>query len=374
MELKYIKNETGNPTIYLIDDIGGMSGINGAEVVQEINFIESIGATDLDIRINSSGGSIMDGFNIIAKLLDTKLNTTAYIDGVAASIAGIIALAANKVVIADFGMVMIHEPSFPVQNSKDQEILDMFKSSLLKILTNRTGISLAELTEIMNKESWFNAEAAKTIGLADEIYTTEREFFTNHLQGMYNSLIKINQTDMKDIKNEVIEEVLEVEVETTETTEDVVEITEDVVDEVEVETEEVDPLQAQIDSLIEENKQLKADLDNFKEVENKKIEEDIHSILEPIKNDISTEDYDKWFDLGKTDIEFVKNSIQKISKPTNIKSVNVELVKEDTPDTIDIRKMEKENPTKLAEIFNNDIELYKRSFKKAYNVEYNTEG
>jgi ATP-dependent Clp endopeptidase proteolytic subunit ClpP len=130
--------------------------------------------SDLTIRINSPGGAVFDGLAIFNYLINSQLNVTVIIDGAALSIASVIAMAANKVVMAKNAMMMIHNPWVFLGGDanelrKQADVLDKIRSSLVSAYTMRTGMSDSEVSIMMDSETWMNAEEALELKFIDEI-------------------------------------------------------------------------------------------------------------------------------------------------------------------------------------------------------------
>jgi ATP-dependent Clp protease protease subunit len=85
----------------------------------------------------------------------------------------------------------------PIKNDKDYEILDKFRSSLLKIFTGRTGLELDVISRLMEAETWMDANEALSFGLVDSIVETTREEVVNKIYTIMNSIKKINDNIMK---------------------------------------------------------------------------------------------------------------------------------------------------------------------------------
>ena len=80
--------------------------------------------TNIDVRLNSPGGDVFDGITIYNRLRQHKASVTVYVDGMAASIASIIALAGDEIVMGEGAQFMIHKPmSFGFGNNLDFEAL-----------------------------------------------------------------------------------------------------------------------------------------------------------------------------------------------------------------------------------------------------------
>jgi len=107
---QFIKNVTKDAAeINLFDEVGE-DGISGQRFADEMQMLVDFGVKEINININSPGGSIMDGFSIFHAITNSKATVNTNIVGVAASMAGIFALAGDHVTIVDFGKIMIHDP------------------------------------------------------------------------------------------------------------------------------------------------------------------------------------------------------------------------------------------------------------------------
>lgn len=116
---------------------------------------------DLDVHINSGGGSVFGGLAIYNQLRRHSGETTAYIDGLAASIASVIPLACDRVVISSVAQYMIHKPSMRTSGNadelrKDADLLDLSQKSITEIYMSRAkeGIDEATITAMINQETW----------------------------------------------------------------------------------------------------------------------------------------------------------------------------------------------------------------------------
>ncbi|MGL4850940.1 MAG: head maturation protease, ClpP-related [Clostridium sp.] len=121
----------------------------------------------VDIRINSPGGSVFGG-NAIANLLKTVPgNKTVYVDGMCASIATVIAMAADEIVMADNAMFMIHKPLCQVYGNADAmrkqiDILDKIQEGLIAtyMKSAKEGVTKEQINELVNAETWMTATEA----------------------------------------------------------------------------------------------------------------------------------------------------------------------------------------------------------------------
>ena len=139
---------------------------------------------DLELVINSRGGSVLEASEIFTAIKDYKGNITAKIVGFAGSCASWIAMAADKVKISPMGFIMIHNSStFAIGDNRDMDtasnMLKTIDASIRNTYKEKTGLSDDELTDLMDKESWFNATTALEKNFADEIMFEEEAVVTN---------------------------------------------------------------------------------------------------------------------------------------------------------------------------------------------------
>lgn len=137
--------------------------------------LDKIGpGTDLNIYINSPGGEVFAGQAIYSMLSRFKGKKTVYIDGLAASIASVIAMVGDKVVIPKNAMMMIHKPWNWVIGNADElrkaaDDIDKAEETANSVYQDKTKLSHDEIAEIMRAETWLTAEEAVEKGFADEI-------------------------------------------------------------------------------------------------------------------------------------------------------------------------------------------------------------
>lgn len=130
---------------------------------------------NINLHINSPGGSVFAAVAIANTLKNHKAKVTAYIDGLAASAATIITSACDVVKMPKNALFMIHNPlTWAYGNKQELEktgiLLDKVKDSILETyLAKAKDKTKEELSALMDEEKWFNAEEAKEYGFIDEI-------------------------------------------------------------------------------------------------------------------------------------------------------------------------------------------------------------
>ena len=146
-------------------------GIAAEDLVRDLSEIE---ASQIDVRINSVGGVVFEGTAIYNALARHPAHVDVYIDGIAASIASVIAMAGDRIHIAANAFIMIHNPQGMVWGEaadmrKMADTLDTIRGSLIGTYARRTGQPIEKIGAWMDEERWFNAEEAVEFGFADEI-------------------------------------------------------------------------------------------------------------------------------------------------------------------------------------------------------------
>jgi ATP-dependent Clp protease protease subunit len=163
-----IKAQARKATIYLYDVIDWM-GDNAKAFASDLLAVGEI--DEIALHINSPGGDVFDGLAIYNTLLAHKARKVVYIDGVAASIASVIALAGDEIHIAANATVMIHNPwGFAMGDAaemrKQADLLDKVAESIIGTYATRTGQSSEQIATWMAAETWMGADEAVARGFA----------------------------------------------------------------------------------------------------------------------------------------------------------------------------------------------------------------
>lgn len=143
--------------------------------------IENLGDVEnITLHINSPGGSVFSAIAIANTLKNHKAKVTANIDGIAASAATIITSACDVVRMPKNAHFMIHNPmTFAYGNNQDMEktlnMLNKVKDSIIETYLYKSNTDKKTLSELMNEETWMDAETAKGYGFIDEIIDEEIE-------------------------------------------------------------------------------------------------------------------------------------------------------------------------------------------------------
>lgn len=156
--------------IFLYDEISYW-GISADDFVQALNQTDP--SKRLTVCINSPGGDIMDGV-AITNLLIARGDVDVRIDGIAASIASVIAMAGENVQMADNATMMIHNPWTFIYGDaeelrKEADVLDTLKTTLVKTYRRHSHLSEEEIGGLMDADTWMTADEAKERGFITEI-------------------------------------------------------------------------------------------------------------------------------------------------------------------------------------------------------------
>src|ERR1035437_5524020 len=374
---KYIKNvdkQLNEATILLYGPIGNyideeeneICGINGTAFANEMLYLESQ-VDKITVRINSIGGSVLDGYSIIAAIQSSNAEVITVNDGLAASIAGVILCVGQKRMAYDYSILMLHNPS----GGEDQEVLNKIKESLVTILSV-TSISLMDdINNLLDEETYFTAKEAKDRNFIDEIILSGTKVKVdtkdlNKMELVFNKLIKKQEMAIKKVKNS--EEIETPTLEITETVEtEVVNLTEVLATEEKIEVVAEVKADAVVDVAFEKLKSAFAELQTkydaliteTKEAHKTKIDATVNALVKAGKIK-DTEKADA-FSLFNANFEAATNMYNKIGAPTVSKFASIS-------DAINVKSVENavwtlerywnENPTGLEEIKNLTPEVY----------------
>ena len=168
----YALEQSGNneTTVTLYDEIGAF-GAGSKEFLADLG---KLSGQHIHLRINSPGGSVVEGTAIYNALRRHEGGLTVHIDAMAASMASVIAMAGAPVYMADNALLMIHNPwTVSMGESKDlrkeADLLDKLKVNLRNAYVRKTGINAEEIGAMMDAETWLDAVEAVALGFADAI-------------------------------------------------------------------------------------------------------------------------------------------------------------------------------------------------------------
>lgn len=149
--------------------------VSGQQFCDSLATAEASAETEIKVSINSPGGSVTDGYAMIAGMQKCTKPVVAVIDGFAASMGYFICLGAKRIEAAANSMLMLHSVQGSAAGSPDDliaeaEVLKKFNATVATLLVARTGLTEAEVTEkYLGKEVWFTAQEALALKLIDAI-------------------------------------------------------------------------------------------------------------------------------------------------------------------------------------------------------------
>lgn len=175
------------------------------------NELDNLGdVSKIHLHINSPGGDVSAAIAIGNLLKNHKAETIAHIDGLAASAATIISSCCDKVIMPKNALFMIHNPwtvawGDSQELSKTAEVLEKFKDSILETYIQKSNLSKEALSDLMNEESWLNAEEAKEYGFVDFIDGEELDLeLSNKGALVINAMVfDISKFNIENVKNKV---------------------------------------------------------------------------------------------------------------------------------------------------------------------------
>ncbi|MET4017731.1 MULTISPECIES: head maturation protease, ClpP-related [Bradyrhizobium] len=176
-----MKADDKTAEIVIYDEIGkSWWGEDTVSAKQFLDDLTALGDVDaITLRINSPGGDVFDGVAIHNALKNHKATVTAQVDGIAASAASFIAMAADKIVMPSNSFLLIHGASgISLGNADDMRAmaddLDRIDKSLTATYVARAKSTTAKVKALMKEDRLMDAAEAKDWGFADEVTSEKR--------------------------------------------------------------------------------------------------------------------------------------------------------------------------------------------------------
>lgn len=155
-------------------DIGNIEGWNDVTAKEFARELAALGDVEtLNLRINSVGGDVFAGQAIYSMLKRHKATVNVYVDGLAASIASVVAMAGDAVYMPSNAMMMIHHPwgrrvGNAAELRKAADDLDKVAETSIAVYTEKTGQTREKIIELMDGETWLTAAECVALGFATE--------------------------------------------------------------------------------------------------------------------------------------------------------------------------------------------------------------
>ncbi len=188
------------------------------------DFLKEHEDKDLNIYINSCGGSVFAGIAIYNMLKRHKGKKTVYVDGYAASIASVIALAGDEIIVPSNAFLMIHKPWDWCEGNANEmrkraDDLDAIEVGILNVYKENLaeGVSVEDVEKMVDEETWLNGEEASKI--FNVKVTEAKEYVAKFSDTVYNyanvpkEIIKSAKAVDDTMKNSVIEKITRLEIE-----------------------------------------------------------------------------------------------------------------------------------------------------------------
>ena len=176
-------------------------------------FLDEAIGKDINIYINSGGGSVFAGMAIYNMLKRHKGHKTVYVDGLAGSIASVIALAGDKVIIPNNAYMMIHKPWSGLHGNSNElremaNTLDKIEEGILNIYSENLveGVELETIKEMVNNETWLTGEEASKYFNIEVTNPVEAVACTSNYFEKYN---KVPKNISKNVTRATLEETKE---------------------------------------------------------------------------------------------------------------------------------------------------------------------
>lgn len=160
-----------NPELLVYGYIGEWMDVDSYEFAHQLKAIDS---EEIDVRINSDGGSVFTAQAIYSSLRRHKARINVFIDGIAASAATLIAMAGDKIIMPANAMMMVHNPLLGVFANANEmrewaETLDKVRDTIVAVYREKTGLNDEKIIELMDAETYMTASEAVELGFADKI-------------------------------------------------------------------------------------------------------------------------------------------------------------------------------------------------------------
>ena len=146
-------------------------GIDGKQWAAELMQLDAMGKKRIQCWINSVGGSVIEGYNICNAILKTKTKVDTYCMGIAASMAGVIFQCGRKRIMADYGILMYHNP-YNMDGDGDKKVTEAMKESMNTLICQRSGMDQTQMSVMMDRTTFINAMEAMDMKLCDEVEQT----------------------------------------------------------------------------------------------------------------------------------------------------------------------------------------------------------
>ncbi len=170
-QIKAKSDKPKSADISIHDEIG-LWGVSASAFMRDLRGMGEL--DEINLSIHSPGGDVLDGWAIYNSLKNNKAKITARVEGLAASMASVILMAADTVEIPENAYIMIHNPwGLAVGDAEEMrdtaDLLDKLGNGLVNAYSERTGNDEDEIREMMSAETWMDGKEAVERGFADKL-------------------------------------------------------------------------------------------------------------------------------------------------------------------------------------------------------------
>ncbi len=355
----------GRASIMLYGEIGGDDGVSPERIVAEMSYL-SQEYPMIDVHINSMGGEVFAGIAIFNALKDSPSMVNIYVDGLAASIAGVIALCGKPLHMSRYSRLMLHSVSGSCKGgARDMrecaDLIEGLEGTLADMISQKCGMpsEQVKLTYFDGKDHWLTADEAARLGLCDDIYDlagsdTLGPAPTN--EQVYQFVNLSGRKSPNHNKMEFIDKIKALEEFKGMTEDDIV----NKVKSISNDAAKVEALQARIDQLEAENK---ASKDAAREAFLNQAVADGR-----IKAD-QKEGYRKLMDADEATTKALIEAMPKASKPSITDYLNGGKAPEGSKELAQMSWDEIDKAERLGELKDKFPELYKAKFQEKFSGE-----
>lgn len=305
--------------ILLYGEIGGFDGISDKDIVAELYEYASM-YKSIDIRVNSPGGSVYAGMSIFNALRSSEADITIYVDGIAASMASVIALCGKPVYMSQYARLMLHAPYGGCYGNKEElrsvsDELASLEDTLADMYASRLGKTREEIkdTYFDGKDHWITAKEAKEMGLVDGIYDIKEKVDAQSPQDIYAVFQARLNSQSFNTHNNMFEELRKrPSFAACATDEDVMRM-----------LASMENKAGQYDAVVKERNELKASLDEYAQKEKESRELEIKNLLESAmqKGRIAPASRDAYKAILEKDFENGKKVIESLPEKKSVEDV-----------------------------------------------------